>query len=310
MSSKPRSVNGLLTSVDSIFTTQAERDDMVKPKVEEIELNLIDGFEGHPFSVKDDEDMQNLMQSIAQSGVLVPCLARQNGERYELISGHRRKAACEALGIPTLPIIVRDMTREEAIITMVDSNIQREHILPSEKALAYKMKMEALSAQGKRTDLTSTQVVSKLRTNEMVGENSGESRETVRRYIRLTNLIKPLLDMVDEGKIAFTPAVELSHLNEIEQQDLVEAISACESTPNLSQACRFKKMSADQGLTPEIIAEVLSEQKANQKPMFKIQFERLREVAPKVKENEFEDFVLKACEYYHKHLQRKKERDR
>lgn len=305
MSSKPRSVNGLLTSVDSIFTTQAERDDMVKPKVEEIELNLIDGFEGHPFSVKDDEDMQNLMQSIAQSGVLVPCLARQNGERYELISGHRRKAACEALGIPTLPIIVRDMSREEAIITMVDSNIQREHILPSEKAMAYKMKMEALSHQGR----TSRQLGEKWSITQ-VSENADDSERQVQRYIRLTNLIKPLLDMVDEGKIAFTPAVELSYLNEIEQQDLVEAIAACEATPNLSQACRFKKMSADQGLTPEIIAEVLSEQKANQKPMFKIQFERLREVAPKVKENEFEDFVLKACEYYHKHLQRKKERDR
>lgn len=303
MSSKPRSVNGLLTSVDSIFTTQAERDDMVKPKVEEIALDLIDGFEGHPFSVKDDEDMQNLIQSIAQSGVLVPCLARQNGERYELISGHRRKAACESLGIPTLPIIVRDMSREEAIITMVDSNIQREHILPSEKAMAYKMKMEALSHQGK----TSDQVGPKLTVEQISNDDSATQ---VKRYIRLTNLIKPLLDMVDEGKIAFTPAVELSYLNEIEQQDLVEAIAACEATPNLSQACRFKKMSADQGLTPEIIAEILSEQKANQKPMFKIQFERLREVAPKVKENEFEDFVLKACEYYHKHLQRKKERDR
>lgn len=309
MSSKPRSVNGLLTSVDSIFTTQAERDDMVKPKVEEIELNLIDGFEGHPFSVKDDEDMQNLMQSIAQSGVLVPCLARQNGERYELISGHRRKAACEALGIPTLPIIVRDMSREEAIITMVDSNIQREHILPSEKAMAYKMKAEALAHRGFRTDLTSVQVAPRLAT-EQIADSENTSKDTIKRYIRLTNLIKPLLDMVDEGKIAFTPAVELSYLNEIEQQDLVEAIAACEATPNLSQACRFKKMSADQGLTPEIISEVLSEQKANQKPMFKIQFERLREVAPKVKENEFEDFVLKACEYYHKHLQRKKERDR
>jgi len=313
MSSKPRSVNGLLTSVDSIFTTQAERDDELKPKVEEVKLDQIDGFENHPFSVKDDEDMQNLMQSIAENGVLVPCLARQNGERYELISGHRRKAACEALGIPTLPIIVKEMTREQAIITMVDSNIQREHILPSEKAMAYKMKMEALSKQGKRTDLTCATMLHKSdgkKSRDKIGESVGESHETVRRYIRLTNLIKPLLDMVDEGKIAFTPAVELSYLNEIEQQDLVEAIASCDATPNLSQACRFKKMSGEQGLTPEIIAEVLSEQKANQKPMFKIQLERLREVAPKVKENEFEDFVLKACEYYHKHLQRKKERDR
>ena len=159
MSSKFKSVEGMLTSVDSLFTTQAERDDELKPKVEEISLDLIDGFEGHPFSVKDDEDMQNLVKSISENGVLVPCIARQNGERYELISGHRRKAACEALGITTLPIIIKDMTREEAIITMVDSNIQREHILPSEKAFAYRMKLEAIKHQGRST---STQLVSKL----------------------------------------------------------------------------------------------------------------------------------------------------
>ena len=305
MSSKPRSVNGLLTSVDSLFTTQAERDDELKPKVEEITLDLIDGFEGHPFSVKDDEDMQNLVKSISENGVLVPCLARQNGERYELISGHRRKAACEALSIATLPVIIKDMTREEAIITMVDSNIQREHILPSEKAFAYKMKMDALSHQGK----TSTQVVSKLRTNEQIGEDSGESRETVRRYIRLTHLNKQLLDMVDEGRIAFTPAVELSYLNEIEQQDLVDAISECDATPNLSQACRFKRMSAEQGLTPESISEILNEKKANQKPMFKIHYEKLQAVAPKIKEKDFEAFVLEACQRHYKYLQKQKMKD-
>jgi len=311
MSSKPRSVNGLLTSVDSLFTTQAERDDELKPKVEEIELSLIDGFEGHPFSVKDDEDMQNLVKSVSENGVLVPCLARQNGERYELISGHRRKAACELLGIATLPIIIKDMTREEAIITMVDSNIQREHILPSEKAFAYKMKMDALKAQGKRTDLTSSQVGTKLRTDEQIAESSGDSRNQVQRYIRLTHLNKQLLDMVDEGRIAFTPAVELSYLNEIEQQDLVDAIGECDATPNLSQACRFKKMSTEgQGLTPEIITEILKEQKANQKPMFKIHYEKLQAVAPQIKENDFEDFVLEACKRYYKHLERQKERDR
>ena len=307
MSSKPRSVNGLLTSVDSLFTTQAERDDELKPKVEEIALDLIDGFENHPFSVKDDEDMQNLVKSISENGILVPCLARQNGERYELISGHRRKAACEVLGIATLPIIIKDMTREEAIITMVDSNIQREHILPSEKAFAYKMKMDALSHQGR----TSTQVVSKLRSNEKVGEDSGESRETVRRYIRLTHLNKQLLDMVDEGRIAFTPAVELSYLNEIEQQDLVEAISECDATPNLSQACRFKKMSTEgQGLTPESITEILNEKKANQKPMFKIHYEKLQAVAPQIKESDFEAFVLEACKRHYKYLERQKDQER
>ena len=300
MSSKPRSVNGLLTSVDSLFTTQAERDDMLKPKVEEISLDLIDGFEGHPFSVKDDEDMQNLMRSVAERGVLVPCLARQNGERYELISGHRRKAACKALGISTLPVIVKDMTREEAIITMVDSNVQREHILPSEKAMAYKMKLDALKHQGK----TSRQVVGKL---ESADEISDESGRQVQRYIRLTYLNKPLLDMVDEGRIAFTPAVELSYLNEIEQQDLVEAIAVCECTPNLSQACRLKAISqTDKGLNPEDITAIMSEQKANQKPMFKIRLDKLREVAPKIKDNEFEAFVIKACEHYYKYQQKQK----
>ena len=300
MSSKFKSVEGMLTSVDSLFTTQAERDDMVKPKVEEIDLDLIDGFEGHPFSVKDDEDMQKLLQSVAERGVLVPCLARQNGERYELISGHRRKAACESLGISTLPVIVKDMSREEAIITMVDSNVQREHILPSEKAMAYKMKLDALKHQGK----TSRQVVGKL---ESADEISDESGRQVQRYIRLTYLNKPLLDMVDEGRIAFTPAVELSYLNEIEQQDLVEAIAVCECTPNLSQACRLKAISqTDKGLNPEDITAIMSEQKANQKPMFKIRLDKLREVAPKIKDNKFETFVVKACEHYYKYQQKQK----
>ena len=302
MSSKFKSVEGMLTSVDSLFTTQAERDDMVKPKVEEISLALIDGFEGHPFSVKDDEDMQNLMRSVADQGVLVPCLARQNGERYELISGHRRKAACESLGISTLPVIVKDMSREEAIITMVDSNVQREHILPSEKAMAYKMKLDALKHQGK----TSRQVVGKL---ESADEISDESGRQVQRYIRLTYLNKPLLDMVDEGRIAFTPAVELSYLNEIEQQDLVDAIPVCEATPNLSQACRLKAISQDKGLNPEDITAIMSEQKANQKPMFKIRLDKLREVAPKIKDNEFEAFVIKACDHYYKYQQREKKRE-
>ncbi len=310
MSSKPRSVNGLLTSVDSLFTTQAERDDELKPKVEEIALDLIDGFENHPFSVKDDEDMQNLVKSISENGVLVPCIARENGERYELISGHRRKAACEELGIATLPIIIKDMTREEAIITMVDSNIQREHILPSEKAFAYKMKMDALKAQGKRTDLTSSQVATKLDAASEIGATTKESRDQVYRYIRLTYLNKQLLDMVDEGRIAFTPAVELSYLNEIEQQDLVDAIGECDATPNLSQACRFKKMSIEgQGLTPESITEILNEKKANQKPMFKIHYEKLQAVAPKIKEKDFESFVIEACQRHYKYLQKQKMKD-
>ena len=304
MSSKFKSSRELLTSVDNLFTTQAERDDELKPKVEEIAIDLIDSFEGHPFSVKDDEDMQNLVKSISKNGVLAPCIARQNGERYELISGHRRKAACELLGIATLPIIIKDMTREEAIITMVDSNIQREHILPSEKAFAYKMKMDALSHQGK----TSRQLGEKWSVTQ-VSEATNDSERQVQRYIRLTYLNKQLLDMVDEGRIAFTPAVELSYLNEIEQQDLVDAISECDATPNLSQACRFKKMSAEQGLTPESIVEILSEQKANQKPMFKIHYEKLQAVAPKIKEKDFEAFVMEACRRHYKYLEKQKMRD-
>ncbi|MEE0946853.1 MAG: ParB/RepB/Spo0J family partition protein [Acutalibacteraceae bacterium] len=309
MSSKLKSSRELLTSVDSLFTTQAERDDELKPKVEEIALDLIDGFENHPFSVKDDEDMKNLVKSISENGVLVPCLARQNGERYELISGHRRKAACELLGITTLPIIIKDMTREEAIITMVDSNIQREHILPSEKAFAYKMKADALSHQGKSLGQLGPKADDN-RTTAQIGGELGESYKTVQRYIRLTHLNKQLLDMVDEGRIAFTPAVELSYLNEIEQQDLVDAIGEYDATPNLSQACRFKKMSTEgQGLTPESITEILNEKKANQKPMFKIHYEKLQAVAPKIKEKDFEAFVLEACQRHYKYLQKQKMKD-
>ena len=309
MSSKFKSSRELLTSVDSLFTTQAERDDELKPKVEEIELDLIDDFEGHPFSVKDDEDMQNLVKSISENGVLVPCLARENGERYELISGHRRKAACESLGIATLPVIIKDMTREEAIITMVDSNIQREHILPSERAFAYKMKMDALKAQGKRTDLTSSQVATKLDSANEIGKTANESRDQVFRYIRLTYLNKQLLDMVDEGRIAFTPAVELSYLNEIEQADLVEAISECDATPNLSQACRLKKKSQGEGLTPEIIGEIMCEKKTNQKEMLKIPMDDIRKSLPNASEKQAKEFILKACEHYCQYLNRQRKRE-
>ena len=304
MGSKFKSSRELLTSVDSLFTTQAERDDELKPKVEEIELGLIDGFEGHPFSVKDDEDMQNLVKSISENGVLVPCLARQNGERYELISGHRRKAACESLGIATLPIIIKDMTREEAIITMVDSNIQREYILPSEKAFAYKMKMDALSKQGKRDISTCGQVGHKSRDD--VADESGRQ---VQRYIRLTYLNKQLLNMVDEGRIAFTPAVELSYLNEIEQQDLVDAISECDATPNLSQACRLKMKSQGEGLTPEIIGEIMFEKKSNQKEMLKIPMDDIRKSLPNASEKQAKEFILKACEHYSRYLIRQQNHD-
>ena len=210
-------------------------------------------------------------------------------------------------GIKEVPALIVSLDRDAAAIVLVDSNLHREHILPSEKAFAYKMKLEAMKHQGWRSDLTSTQVVSKSRTDEAVGADNGDSREQVRRYIRLTNLIPEILEYVDEGRISFTPAVELSYLNEQEQYDLLEQMEINDCTPSLSQACRFKKISFEQGLTPEIIAEIMSEEKANQKEMFKVPMERIRKYIPKGNAKQTEDFVLKACEHYYKVLQRKKE---
>ena len=218
MKLKNQTVDLGLSGYDELFMTEQERADTRKPKVEELQLSELTPFKNHPFKVKNDAEMAELMKSIADAGVLSPALARlREGGGYELISGHRRLVACKALGMDTMPVIIRKLTDEEAVITMVDSNLQREHILPSEKAFAYKMKMEALKSQGKRTDLTSTQLGPKLRSNEIIGAASGDSREQVRRYIRLTNLIPEILQMVDDGKIALTPAVELSYLQPSEQ---------------------------------------------------------------------------------------------
>ena len=309
MSSKFKSVEGMLTSVDSLFTTQAERDDMLKPKVEEIDLDLIDGFEGHPFSVKDDEDMQKLLQSIAERGVLVPCLARQNGERYELISGHRRKAACKALGISTLPVIVKDMTREEAIITMVDSNVQREHILPSEKAFAYKLKADAMKRYGK-TNLG--QVVpdySGKRSTEIVAEGTGESYKQVQRFIRLTNLIPELLDMVDNRKIAFNPAVELSYLKQDEQTELLDAMDSEQATPSLSQAQRLKKFSQEGRLSIDVMRAIMSEEKKSDLDRVTLSSEKLSKYFPKSwTPAQMENQIIKLLESWHKRRQQMQER--
>ena len=280
---------------------------MKETRAEYLPISKLHPFEGHPFKVTDNEEMDQLTWSILTQGLLTPLVVRPlpDGE-YEVVSGHRRLHACKKAGIETVPALITDMDRDAAAIALVDSNLHREKILPSEKAFAYKMKMEAMKRQGQRTDLTSRQVVGKL---ESADEISDESGRQVQRYIRLTHLIKPLLDMVDEGRIAFTPAVELSYLNEIEQQDLVDAIPVCEATPNLSQACRLKAISQDKGLNPEDITAIMSEQKANQKPMFKIRLDKLREVAPKVKDSEFEAFVVKACAYYYKHQQKEKMKD-
>ena len=286
------------------------KDDLKREKVRVVPISNIQDFPDHPFQVKDDESMAQLVESIRMNGVLNPVIALKIDENhYQLISGHRRKHACILLGIDRIPLIGRELSKEEAVIEMVDSNLQREHILPSEKARAYKMKMEAMKQQGKRTDLTSSPLGTKLRTDEIIAENSTDSARQIQRYIRLTNLIPELLDLVDEERIAFTPAVELSYLNEVEQADLVEEIRVCDATPNLSQAQRLRAISKEEGLTPEHIGEILAEEKANQKPTVKFSVERLQKVAPKVKESDLENFVMKACEHYYRYLQRQRNRD-
>ena len=252
----------------------------MKDKITVLKIENLKEFEGHPYKVTDNEEMEALALSIKENGILSPIVVRpiEDTGDYEIISGHRRIFAAKKAGLTEVPALIYAINHEEAIIALVDSNLHREHILPSEKAFAYKMKMDALSHQGKRTDLTSDQVGLKLSAEQVSNDDSATQ---VKRYIRLTNLIKPLLDMVDEGKIAFTPAVELSFLNDTEQADLVEVIEVCEATPNLSQSQRLKKISQGDGLIPEDIAEILNEQKANQKERIKIPTEKLRKYFPK-----------------------------
>ena len=277
-------------------------------------IEKLHAFENHPYKVQDNEEMERLSESIREHGVLSPIIVRpkENTEdEYEIISGHRRVMASQKAGIKEVPALIVSLDRDAAAIVLVDSNLHREHILPSEKAFAYKMKADAMAHQGWRSDLTSGQVVPKSddnRTTAMIGEDMGDSYKTVQRYIRLTNLIPEILEYVDEGRISFTPAVELSYLNEQEQYDLLEQMEINDCTPSLSQACRFKKISYEQGLTPEVIAEIMSEEKANQREMFKVPMERIRKYIPKGNAKQTEDFVLKACEHYYKVLQRKKER--
>ena len=275
-----------------------------------IPVSKLRPFEGHPFKVKDDAEMNTLIESIQTQGILSPLIVRpiDNTDEYEVISGHRRLHAAVKAGITEVPALVVSLDRDAAAIVLVDSNLHREHILPSEKAFAYKMKAEALAHKGYRTDLTSVQVAPKLAT-EQIAEDVGTSKDTIKRYIRLTNLIPEILQYVDDGRIAFTPAVELSYLNEQEQYDLLEQMELNDCTPSLSQACRFKRMSAEQGLTPEVIAAVLCEEKANQREMFKVPMERIRKYVPNANAKQAEDFVLKACEHYRKFLIRQRNRD-
>ena len=278
-------------------------------RVEKINISKIQEFKNHPFKVKDDEQMESLVESIKENGVLNPIIVRQiEGGKFEIISGHRRKRAVELANFEEIPCIVRNLTDEEATILMVDSNLQREEILPSEKAYAYKMKMDAMKRQGERTDLTSTPLVEKLRTNEKIGEEIGESREQIRRYIRLTKLIPEILQMVDDKKIAFRPAVEISYLTEKEQSILLDIIEYNESTPSLAQAIYLKKQSQEKTLTEEKIEEIMEEQKPNQIEKIKINKSKIESIIPKniVTEHEIEDFIL-MCIQEHNKKQRQKE---
>ena len=301
-----------LTAYDDLFQTDESRAEAALSKIRDIPLSEIDEFPDHPFKVLMDEDMEQLVESIKRNGVMTPATVRlkENG-RYELISGHRRKKACELAGLETLKCEVKDLTRDEAIIIMVESNLQRSVILLSEKAFAYKMRLEAMDRQGKRNDLTSTPLVSKSRSNEELADKVGESREQIRRFIRLTELVPEILQMVDEKQIAFRPAVEISYLAEEQQYTLLEAMSYNDATPSLAQAIKMKKFNQDGKLTDEVIQSIMEEEKPNQKEKPAFRDERITKLIPKtVPKGQEADFVVKALEFYNRHLQRNKAHER
>ena len=299
------SVASLLTSVDDLFTTQEERDAAKRETVVDIPLDEISDFPDHPFKVKMDEAMMEMADSIKQYGVLVPGMVRpKEGGGYEMVAGHRRKMGSELAQKATMPCLVRDLTDDEAIIIMVDSNLQREKILPSEKAFAYKMKLEAMKRQGQRTDLTSSPVDKKLKgltSAQQVGEKSGDSQPQIYRYIRLTNLIPPLLDMVDEGKIAMRPAVELSYLPENEQKTLHEMMELEDCTPSHAQTIKMRQFSESGKLTEEVILSIMQEEKPNQKEQFRMPRERISKYFPTgTPAQKIEDTIVKALDLYYK----------
>ena len=305
-----KGVNISLSSYDDIFETDESRADSQLEKVQKIPISELVPFRNHPFKVVDDEAMLRTTESIAQFGVLTPLIARplEDGG-YEIISGHRRAHAAEAAGLTEVPVIVRDMDDDAATVLMVDSNLQRENILPSERAFAYKMKLEAMKRQGERTDLqgegTSTQVVSKLRSNEQLGEQNNQSRETVRRFIRLTNLIPDLLDMVDQKQISFNPAVELSYLTPEEQRHVIEAMDFTQAAPSLSQAQRLKKLSQEGGCTLEAMQEILGEVKKGELERVAFKSEQLRKYFPKsYSPKQMQDTIIKLLEQWQRKRQR------
>ena len=302
-----------LATVDELFfTTQEERDDMQREKVIDIPLSEIDNFPDHPFQVRIDDEMRELAENIREYGVLTPAIARQKKDgRYELVSGHRRKAASELAGEKALPTIVREMDQDTAIILMADANMQREHVLPSEKAKAFRMKLEAMKRQGKRTDLTSSQMEPKLRSDEIIAQEAGESRNQIQRYIRLTELVPEILQMVDDKKIAFCPAVEISYLSEEEQRDLLDKMEMEQATPSLAQAIRLKQLSQTGKLNSKAIRSVLRERKPNQIEKINIPRDRLSQFfEANASPAEIEKTILEALELLHRKRERSRGRER
>lgn len=301
-----------LTAYDDLFQTDESREEAALSRIRDIPISEIDEFPDHPFKVLMNEDMEQLVESVKRNGVMTPATVRLKEDgRYELISGHRRKKACELAGLETLKCEVKELTRDEAIIVMVESNLQRSVILPSEKAFAYKMRLEAMKRQGERTDLTSAPVVQKLTSREKLAEKSGDSHEQVRRYIRLTELVPEILQMVDDRQIAFRPAVEISYLSEEQQYTLLEAMSYNDATPSLAQAIKMKKFMQDGKLTDEVISSIMEEEKPNQKEKPAFRDERITKLIPKsVPRGQETDFVVKALEFYNRYLQRNKAHER
>lgn len=298
-----------LHPVDDLFTTDDIRAENKLERLMNLPIELISDFPDHPYKVKDDESMAELVESIKTRGLIQPVLVRVKEDgNYEMVSGHRRKHACEIAGITTIPARVQELNHDEAVLSMVDSNLQREEILPSEKAFAYKMRLDSMNRQGMRKDLTSTPVVSKLRTNEELADVVGESREQIRRYIRLTELITPLLDMVDEKKIALRPAVEISYLTKAEQAMLCDAIEYCDATPSHAQTIKMRKFSEEGKLNESVIDSIMEEEKPNQRTPSQFKDERIRRLIPQNVPREREsDYVVQALEFYNRHRERQRE---
>ena len=301
-----------LPTLDELFTTQELRDDAKLSKIRDIPIELIDDFPDHPFKVRDDEDMIQLVESVKERGVITPATVRQKEDgRYELISGHRRKRACELAGFEALRCEVVDLDRDAATVLMVESNYQRSQILPSEKAFAYKMRLEAMKRQGQRSDLTLSPVGTKFdRSSEAITEETGDSRNQIHRYIRLTNLVQELLDLVDEGKIKMRPAVELSYLDEDSQRAVVDEIDLNQCTPSHDQTIRMRKFFTEGKLTPEVVSAIMSEEKPNQREKIVLRGDKVRSLIPKnIPVSQTEDYVVKALEHYSRFLRQRAERD-